>query len=98
MAYLAAFSEPETYNSFANTVNFLPTQPTATLDNTLGRAVAPILQEGNFTVGYEQWFVGPAGAGQWANGALGSLWFYNGDFSDAAEAANQAQADLEAGL
>jgi len=98
MAYLAAFSEPETYNSFANTVNFLPTQPTATLDNTLGRAVAPILQEGNFTVGYEQWFVGPTGAGQWANGALGSLWFYNGDFSDAAEAANQAQADLEAGL
>ena len=98
LAYLAAFSEPETYNDFANTVNFLPTQPTATLDNTLGRAVAPLLQEGAFTVGYEQWFVGPAGAGQWANGALGSLWFYNGDFSDPATAADQAQADLEAGL
>ena len=96
MAY-PAFSEPETYNSFANTVNFLPTQPTATLDNTLGRAVAPILQEGNFTVGYEQWFVGPAGAGQWANGALGCCG------STTVTSAmllrpNQAQADLEAGL
>ena len=98
MAYLAAFSEPETYNSFANTVNFLPTQPTATLDNTLGRSVAPLLQQGSFTVGYEQWFIGPAGGGQWANGALGALWFYNGDFTDPVEAANQAQADFEAGL
>ena len=98
LAYLAAFSEPDTYNDFANTVNFLPTQPTATLDNTLGRAVAPLLQEGAFTVGYEQWYVGPAGAGQWANAGQGSLWFYNGDFSDPAAAADQAQADLEAGL
>ena len=98
MAYLDAFSAPETYNDFANTVNFLPTQPTATLDSTLGRAVAPILQEGNFTVGFEQWFHAPSGAGQWANGLLGALWFYNGDFSDPAEAANQAQADFESGL
>ncbi len=98
MAYLAAFSDPDTYNDFANTVNFLPTQPTATLDNTLGRAVAPLLQEGAFTVGYEQWFIGPAGAGQWANAGQGALWFYNGDFADAAEAADQAQADFEAGL
>lgn len=96
MAYLAAFSEPDTYNDFANTVNFLPTQPTATLDNTLGRAVSDLL--GDFTVGYEQWFVGPAGAGQFANAGQGSLWFYNGDFSDPAEAADTAQADLEAGL
>ncbi len=98
MAYLAAFSEAETYNDFANTVNFLPTQPTATLDNTLGRSVAPLLQEGAFTVGYEQWFIGPDGAGQWANGGQGAMWFYNGDFDDAAAAAAQAQADLEAGL
>jgi raffinose/stachyose/melibiose transport system substrate-binding protein len=96
MAYLAAFSEPDTYNDFANTVNFLPTQPTATLDNTLGRAVSDLL--GDFTVGYEQWYVGPAGAGQFANAGQGSLWFYNGDFSDPAEAADTAQADLEAGL
>jgi raffinose/stachyose/melibiose transport system substrate-binding protein len=98
LAYLAAFSEPDTYNDFANTVNFLPTQPTATLDNTLGRSVASILQQGNFTVGYEQWYIGPTGAGQWANAGQGSLWFYNGDFSDPAEAANQAQADFESGL
>ncbi len=98
MAYLAAFSEPDNYNAFANATNYLPTQPTATLDNTLGQATAPILQAGNFTVGYEQWFVGPKGAGQWANGAQAALWLYNGDFGDPVEAANQAQADLESGL
>ncbi len=98
MAYLAAFSEPDNYNAFANAVNFLPTQPTATLDSTMGRSVAPILQEGNFTVGFEQWFVGPVGAGQNANGSQAALWFYNGDFSDPTEAANKAQADLDSGL
>lgn len=98
MAYLAAFSNPDNYNAFANAVNFLPTQPTATLDSVLGRSVAPILQAGNFTVGFEQWYVSPKGAGQWANGAQASLWFYNSDFTDATEAANQAQADIESGL
>ena len=98
MAYLAAFSEPETYNAFANATNYLPTQPTATLDNTLGQATAPILQAGDFTVGFEQWWVGPKGAGQWANGSEAALWLYNGDFSDPTEASNQAQADLESGL
>ena len=98
MAYLAAFSATDNYNNFANAVNFLPTQPTATLDSTMGRAVAPILQQGNFTVGYEQWFVGPVGAGQNANGGQGALWFYNGDFSDPKVAADKAQADLESGL
>jgi raffinose/stachyose/melibiose transport system substrate-binding protein len=97
-AYLAAFSEPDNYNAFANATNYLPTQPTATLDNTLGQATAPILQEGNFTVGFEQWWVGPKGAGQWANGSQAALWLYNGDFGDAVEAANQSQADLESGL
>jgi raffinose/stachyose/melibiose transport system substrate-binding protein len=98
MAYLAAFSEPDNYNAFANAVNFLPTQPTATLDSIMGRSVAPILQAGNFTVGFEQWFVGPQGAGQFANGAQAALWFYNGDFADPVEAADTAQADLESGL
>jgi raffinose/stachyose/melibiose transport system substrate-binding protein len=98
MAYLAAFSDTDNYNAFANAVNFLPTQPTATLDSTMGRSVAPILQAGNFTVGYEQWFVGPTGAGQNANGSQAALWFYNGDFDDAATAADKAQADLESGL
>lgn len=98
MAYLAAFSEPDTYNDFANTVNFLPTQPTAVLDSTLGAAVDPLLQNGAFTVGFEQWWAAPAGAGQWANALQGALWFYNGDFSDPSAAAKQAQADLESGL
>jgi len=97
-AYLAAFSEPDNYNAFANATNYLPTQPTATLDSKLGQSIAPILQAGDFTIGYEQWFVGPQGAGQYANGSQGSLWLYNGDFTDPVEAANKAQADLESGL
>jgi raffinose/stachyose/melibiose transport system substrate-binding protein len=95
-AYLAAFSEPATYNEFVNAVGFLPTQPTAQLDSQLGAAVADLLP--NYRVGYEQWYVAPGGAGQWANGALAAQWFYNGDFSDAVEAATQAQADFAAGL
>jgi raffinose/stachyose/melibiose transport system substrate-binding protein len=95
-AYLAAFSEPETYNDFVNAVGFLPTQPTAELDSQLGAAVADLLP--NYRVGYEQWYVAPSGAGQWANGAFAPQWFYNGDFSDAATAADQAQADFAAGL
>lgn len=95
-AYLAAFSEPATYNSFVNAVGFLPTQPTAELDSQLGAAVADLLA--NYRVGYEQWYVAPTGAGQWANGALAAQWFYNGDFNDAAAAARQAQADFAAGL
>ncbi len=98
MAYLAAFSEPDNYNAFANATNYLPTQPTATLDNTLGQATAPLLQAGNFTVGFEQWWVGPKGAGQWANASQAALWLYNGDFTDPFEAADQAQSDLESGL
>ena len=35
-AYLAAFSEPDNYNAFANATGYIPTQPTAVLDNTLG--------------------------------------------------------------
>jgi len=95
-AYLAAFSEPDTYNSFANAVGFLPTQPTATLDSKLGAAVADLLP--NYRVGYEQWYVAPSGAGQWANGGQAAQWFYNGDFTDASTAATQAEADFVAGL
>jgi raffinose/stachyose/melibiose transport system substrate-binding protein len=96
MAYLAAFSEPDTYNSFANAVGFLPTQPTATLDSKLGAAVAPLLE--NYRVGFEQFWVAPTGAGQWANGAQAAQWFYNGDFTDAVTAADQSENDLIAGL
>ena len=98
MAYLAAFSEASNYNAFANATNYLPTQPTAELESRFGASIAPIMQAGNFAVGFEQFWVGPAGAGQWANGSFASLWMYNGDFTDPAEAAEAAQADLEAGL
>ncbi len=97
-AYLAAFSEPDSYNDFANATNYLPTQPTATLESALGTSIAPILQAGDFAIGFEQLFVGPKGAGQWANAKDGALWLYNGDFTDSAEAAAQAQADLASGL
>ena len=97
-AYLAAFSEPDNYNAFANATNYLPTQPTAALESALGTSIAPILQAGNFAIGFEQLFVGPTGAGQWANAKDGALWMYNGDFTDPAAAAAQAQADLAAGL
>ncbi|NNF53955.1 MAG: extracellular solute-binding protein [Acidimicrobiales bacterium] len=97
-AYLAAFSEPDNYNAFANATNYLPTQPTAALESALGTSIAPILQAGNFAIGFEQLFVQPKGAGQWHNAKDGALWMYNGDFTDPAVAAEQAQADLEAGL
>ena len=55
-------------------------------------------ETGNFAIGQEQIWVGPKGAGQWANGREAALWLYNGAFTDPVEAANQAQADLESGL
>ncbi|HUS42571.1 MAG TPA: extracellular solute-binding protein [Ilumatobacteraceae bacterium] len=97
-AYLTAFSDPDTYEAFANATGYIPTQPTAVLDNTLGESITPILQEGNFSIGLEQWMVLPKGAGQWANGWEAARWLYLGDFSDPVEAANQAQADWESGL
>ena len=97
-AYLTAFSEAENYNAFANATGFIPTQPTAVLENTLGESISPILQAGDFAIGLEQWIVVPTGAGQWANGWEGARWLYQGDFTDPVEAANQAQADWESGL
>jgi len=97
-AYLGALSDTDNYNAFVNATNYLPTQPTAALESPLGTSIAPILQAGNFAIGFEQLFVGPTGAGQWANAKDGALWMYNGDFTDPAEAAAQAQADLAAGL
>jgi raffinose/stachyose/melibiose transport system substrate-binding protein len=97
-AYLAAFSEPDSYNAFANATGYIPTQPTAVLDNTLGQSISPILQEGNFAIGLEQWMVLPKGHGQWALGWEGARWLYDGSFDDPVEAANQAQADWESGL
>ncbi|WP_116995395.1 ABC transporter substrate-binding protein [Desertimonas flava] len=97
IAYLTAFSEPDNYQAFVNAVGFIPTQPTATLDSQLGEAVAPYLE--NYRVGFEQYWVQPTGAGQWANASQAASWFepFN-EWSDPAELAAQAQSDLAAAL
>lgn len=97
LAYVAAFSEPDNYQEFINAVGLIPTQPTATLDSQLGEAVAPYLD--NFRVGYEQHWVLPTGAGQWADGSQAASWFdpFN-EWTDPAELADQSQSDLEAAL
>jgi raffinose/stachyose/melibiose transport system substrate-binding protein len=97
LAYLAAFSEPDNYQEFVDAVGFIPTQPTATLESKLGEVLAPYLE--NFRVGFEQFWVQPAGAGQWANGSQAASWFqpFN-EWDDPAALATQAQADLEAGI
>ena len=98
LAYVAALSDPDEYNTFANTVGLIPTQPTATLNTKLGEEVAPYLA--NFRVAFEQYFVQPVGAGERANVFLfGSSWFAPFDeFTDPVELAEKAQADLDAGL
>jgi raffinose/stachyose/melibiose transport system substrate-binding protein len=95
--YLTMFSEPGNYEDFANAVGFIPTQPTASLSTQLGAEVAPYLE--SFQVGYEQYWIDPKGAGQWANGSQGASWFqpFN-EWDDAQALADQAQADLQAGL
>jgi len=97
LAYLAAFSEPSNYQAFANAVGFIPTQPSAELNTKLGAEVAPYLV--NYRVGFEQYWVAPTGAGQWANGSHAAAWFdpFN-EWTDAAALGAQAQADLQAGL
>lgn len=97
LEYLAMFSEKDNYQEFVNAVGFIPTQPGVTLDSKLGQAVAPYLE--NYRVGFEQFWVAPQGAGQWANGSNGSAWFqpFN-EWDDPVELANQAQEDLQAGL
>jgi raffinose/stachyose/melibiose transport system substrate-binding protein len=97
LAYVAAFSEPDNYQAFVNAVGFLPTQPTATLETQLGEQVAQYLP--NYRVGFEQFWVEPSGAGQWANGSLASSWYtpFN-EWDDSVALANQSQADFQAGL
>jgi len=96
-AYLAALADPDNYQEFVDTTGYLPTQPTATLNSKLGQAVAPLLD--TYQVGFEQYWVSPKGAGQWANGSQAASWFapFN-EWTDAKELADQIQADLEAGL
>ncbi len=95
LEYLTAFSDPENYQAFANAVGFIPTQPTATLDTQIGQEIAPYLD--NFHVGFEQYWVSPKGAGQYAF-PYASYFTPFGTFETAQEAADKAQADLQAGL
>lgn len=93
--YLTEFSDPANYQAFANAVGFIPTQPTAKLDTQIGAEVAPYLS--NFKVGYEQYFVAPKGAGQFAN-PWASYFKPFGTYDDAQSLADKAQADLQSGL
>ncbi len=95
LLYLEAFSDPANYQEFANAVGFIPTQPGATLDTQIGQEVAPYLA--NFRVGYEQYWVAPKGAGQYAN-PFASYFTPFGEFDDATELANKVQEDLQSGL
>ena len=93
--YVAEFSDTANYQEFVNAVGFIPTQPGATLDTQIGREVAPYLS--NFRVGYEQYWVAPKGAGQYAN-PYASYYKPFGTFDDPQELADKVQADLQSGL
>jgi len=95
LAYVAAFSDPDNYNAFANAVGFIPTQPTATLETQLGAEVAPYLE--NFRVGFEQYWIAPTGVGQWA-APWASFFAPFNEWDDAAALADRAQSDLQSGL
>ncbi len=95
LLYLEEFSDPANYQEFVNAVGFFPTQPGATLDTKIGEEVAPYLE--NFRVGYEQYWVAPKGAGQYAN-PWASYFVPFGEFEDAQELADKVQADLQSGL
>ncbi|UCG39828.1 MAG: extracellular solute-binding protein, partial [Acidimicrobiia bacterium] len=95
--YVAAFSEPENYQAFVDAVGFIPTQPTATIDSQLGEIIAPYLEDERVLVGFEQHWVGPSCAGEFANGSLAASWFAPfGEWTDHMALAEQAQADLDA--
>lgn len=95
LLYLSEFSDPANYQAFANAVGFIPTQPTATLDTQIGQEVAPYLA--NFRVGYEQYWVAPKGAGQYAN-PWASYFKPFGTYDDPQALADKVQSDLQSGL
>ena len=95
LLYLTEFSDPENYQAFANAVGFIPTQPTATLETKIGEETAAYLA--NFRVGYEQYWVAPKGAGQYAN-PFASYFAPFGTYDDAQTLADKVQADLQSGL
>jgi len=95
MLYLSEFSDPANYQAFANAVGFIPTQPGATLNTKIGAAVAAYLA--NFRVGYEQYWIAPKGAGQYAN-PFATYFKPFGTYDDPQELADKVQADLQSGL
>lgn len=95
LLYLKEFSDPANYQAFVDAVGFIPTQPTAKLNTKIGAEVAPYLA--NFRVGYEQYWIAPKGAGQYAN-PWASYFMPFGTFDDPQALADQVQADLQAGL
>jgi raffinose/stachyose/melibiose transport system substrate-binding protein len=95
LQYLTEFSDKANYQAFANAVGFIPTQPDATLKTQIGQEVAPYLA--NFRVGYEQYWVQPKGAGQYAN-PYASYFKPFGTYDDAQVLADKVQADLQSGL
>jgi len=95
LKYLTEFSAPETYNAFANAVGFIPTQATAKLTTNIGQEVAPYLA--NFRVGYEQYWIAPKGAGEFAN-PWATYFKPFGKYDDPKVLADKVQADLQSGL
>jgi len=93
--YLAEFSDPASYQTFVDAVGFIPTQPTAKLNTKIGAEIAPFLA--NFHVGYEQYWIGPKGAGQFAN-PWASYFKPFGTDDDPQVLADKVQSDLQAGL
>jgi raffinose/stachyose/melibiose transport system substrate-binding protein len=97
LAWLADFSDPANYQAFVDAVQFIPTQPGATLNAQIGTEIAPYLA--NFKIGFEQYWVAPKGAGTFAGGPiLNNMFQPFGTFEDPAAAATQAQSDLDSGL
>ncbi len=95
LAYLAEFSEPANYQAFVTAVGAIPTQAGATLDTKLGQAISASLP--NFRIGWERYWVAPKGAGEFAF-PYASFFTPFGTFETAQQAADAAQADLDAGL
>lgn len=93
--YLTEFSDPANYQAFVDAVGFIPTQPTATLNTQIGKEVAPYLA--NFRVGFEQYWIAPKGAGQFAN-PWASYFKPFGTDDDPKVLADKVQSDLQSGL
>jgi raffinose/stachyose/melibiose transport system substrate-binding protein len=97
LAWLTDFSDPANYQAFVDAVQFIPTQPGATLKAQIGTEIAPYLA--NFKIGFEQYWVAPKGAGTFAAGPiLNNMFQPFGTFESPAEAAAKAQSDLDSGL